>query len=87
MSSAENSPGGDEAPKIIRTAIVSVVKHDYVPKGMLSHKRFEPVVVTDDADQPDWIHQRNQKFADEFDVPYVRDLKKAFAEFLSLIHI
>lgn len=69
------------AEKVFRTAIVSVVKHDYVPKGMLSHKRFEPVVVADDPNQPDWVHERNQKFADEFNIPYIRDVEKAFAEY------
>ena len=46
--------------------MVSVVKHAYVPHGVASHPRFELVVVTDDADQPDWVHQRNQQFADEY---------------------
>jgi predicted dehydrogenase len=36
--------------------------------------------VADDADQPDWVHQRNQKFADEFRIPYVRDVQRALAE-------
>lgn len=58
------------AGQTFRTAVVSVVKHDYVPNGMFSHARFAPVVVTDDAHQPTWVHERNQKYADQFKVPY-----------------
>lgn len=64
-----------------RVAILSVVKHDYVAKGLLSHARFEPAVVADDANQPDWVHTRNQQFADEFHVPYVRDVAGAIADY------
>ena len=53
-------------PDPIRVLVLSVVKHDYVARGVASHPRFELVVVTDDADQPDWVHERNQAFADEF---------------------
>ncbi len=67
--------------KKYRVAILSVVKHDYVAKGLLSHARFEPVVVADDPDQPEWVHERNQKFASEFDVPYVRDVERAMAQY------
>ena len=66
---------------VFRVAVLSVVKHDYIPKGIFSHARFQPVVVADDADQPDWVHERNQKLADEVDVPYVRDVKAAITEF------
>src|SRR5262245_19330295 len=64
-----------------RCAVVSVVKHDYVPKGMAAHPRFELVVVADDADQPDYVHERNQKFADEFKIPYIRDVDRALKEY------
>ena len=70
-----------ESADRFRVAILSVVKHDYVAKGMLSHARFEPAVVADDADQPDWVHSRNQKFADECHVPYVRDVAAALADY------
>ena len=70
-----------ESANTFRVAILSVVKHDYVAKGMLSHARFGPAVVADDADQPDWVHTRNQKFADEFHVPYVRDVAGALADY------
>lgn len=64
-----------------RCAVLSVVKHAYVPRGVASHPRFELVVVADDADRPDWAHERNQKFADERGIPYVRDVGRALAEF------
>lgn len=69
-----NSPGK------FRCAVVSVVKHSYVPRGVASHPRFELVVVADDADQPDWVHERNQAFADEFDIPYVRNVQQALQD-------
>ena len=65
----------------IRVAVISVVKHAYVPLGIASHDRYEIVVVADDASEPDWVHERNQKFADQFDVPYLRDVEKALSEY------
>jgi predicted dehydrogenase len=62
-----------------RCAVLSVVKHAYVPRGVASHPRFELAVVADDPDRPDWAHERNQKFADEFGIPYVRDVEEAIA--------
>lgn len=67
--------------RAFRCAVLSVVKHDYIPKGMFSHSRFAPVVVADDEDQPEWVHARNQKFADEFDVPYIRDVERAISRY------
>ena len=32
-----------------RVAVLSVVKHDYLPRAVAAHPRFELVVVTDDA--------------------------------------
>ena len=61
--------------------VFSVVKHCYLPRAVSAHPRLELVVVTDDADQPDWVHERNQKFANEFGIPYVRDVAKAIAEY------
>jgi predicted dehydrogenase len=60
-----------------RCAVLSVVKHDYVPRAVAAHPRFELAVVADDPDRPDWAHERNQRFADEFGIPYVRDVEKA----------
>jgi len=61
--------------------VLSVVKHAYVPRGVASHPRFELAVVADDPDRPDWAHERNQEFADEFKVPYVRNIAKAVADY------
>ena len=67
--------------KKFRVAVLSVVKHDYLPRAVAAHPRFELVVVTDDAGQPDWVHERNQRFADEFGISYLRDIAKAIAEY------
>lgn len=69
MSSSDSAP--------FRSAVVSVVKHDYIARGMFSHTRFVPVVVTDDPDQPDWVHARNQQYADEVGVPYEPGVEEA----------
>ena len=58
-----------------RCAVLSVVKHAYVPRGVASHPRFELTVVADDPDNPDWVHERNQRFADENNIPYVTDVE------------
>lgn len=63
-----------------RCAVLSVVKHDYIPRGVATHPRFELSVVADDPDNPDWVHDRNQKFADEFEIPYVRCVEEALRE-------
>ena len=68
------------SPKF-RFAALSVVKHDYVPIGVAAHPRFEPVVVADDPDRPDWVHERNQKYADDYNIPYVRDVERAIADY------
>ena len=67
--------------KKFRVAVLSVVKHDYLPRAVAAHPRFELVVVTDDAGQPDWVHERNQRFADEFGISYLRNIAKAIAEY------
>lgn len=67
--------------ELFRVAVLSVVKHDYVPKGIFSHTRFEPVVVADDASQPEWVHERNQQLADEYGIPYIRDVESAMWEY------
>ncbi len=64
-----------------RFVALSVVKHAYVPVAMAAHPRFEPAVVADDADQPDWVHERNEKFAREYNIPYVRDVERALSDF------
>ena len=62
-------------------AVLSVVKHCYLPRGIFSHPRFVPKVVADDPDQPDWVHERNEKFAAEFGIPYVRDVERAVRDY------
>ena len=64
-----------------RCAVLSVVKHAYVPNGVASHPRFELVVVADDPDQPDWVHERNQLYADQHGIPYIRDIEKAIRDY------
>ena len=66
-------------PDPMRVLVLSVVKHDYVARGVASHPRFELAVVADDASQPDWVHQRNEAFAKEHGIPYVRDVARAIA--------
>src|SRR5437868_4770912 len=68
-------------PRTFRCAVLSAIKHDYVPRGVAVHPRFELVVVADDPQQPPWVHERNQQFADAFKVPYVRDVERALREF------
>ncbi|MBI4625235.1 MAG: Gfo/Idh/MocA family oxidoreductase [Verrucomicrobia bacterium] len=67
--------------KPFRCAILSAMKHDYVPLGMARHPRFELVVVADDPQIPAWAHERNQKFANSQKIPYVRDVERALREF------
>ncbi|MFT7643855.1 MAG: putative dehydrogenase, partial [Pirellulaceae bacterium] len=64
-----------------RCALLSVIKHDYIPRGVAEHPQFEIVVVADDADIPEWAHERNQVFADEFNVPYVRNVEEALSRY------
>ena len=64
-----------------RFAVLSVVKHDYVPLSVAAHPRFEPVVVADDPDQPDWVHERNASSPGDLVYPYVRDVERAIADF------
>ena len=64
-----------------RVAVLSVVKHAYVPLGVAAHPRFELVVVADDDAQPAWVHERNEKFARQRGIPYVRNVERALAEY------
>ena len=61
--------------------VLSVVKHSYVALAMAAHPRFTPVVVADDPDQPVWVHERNEEFARQFKIPYVKDVEKSFRNF------
>ncbi len=69
------------ANDVFRVAVLSVIKHDYVARGVASHPRFELVVVADDPGVPDWVHQRNQQFADEKKIPYMRNVEQALKDF------
>jgi len=64
-----------------RCAVLSVVKHAYVPQGAAAHPRFELTVVADHAEQPDWVHHRNEQFAKAHNIPYVRDIDRAISEY------
>jgi len=69
-----------ESPRTFRVAVLSVVKHDYMSRAVAAHPRCRLAVVADDPDQPDWVHQRNAQFAEEFGIPYVRDVERALAD-------
>jgi UDP-N-acetylglucosamine 3-dehydrogenase len=69
------------APERFRCAVLSAVKHDYVARGVVSHPRFEMVVVADDPGVPAWAHERNERLADAYRVPYVRDVERALRDF------
>jgi predicted dehydrogenase len=73
--------------KRFRCAVLSVVKHAYVPRGVAAHPRFELVVVADDPDRPDWAHLRNQKLADEFGIPYVRDVARVLTQYQAQVAV
>ena len=64
-----------------RFAAISAVKHEYVPIGVAEHPRFDPVVVADDPDQAEWVHERNEILAGQLGVPYVRDVDRALTEY------
>jgi len=66
--------------KPFRALVLSVVKHAYLPDAVKAHPRFELVAVADDAHRPEWTHQRNQLYADQSQIPYVRDVERALAE-------
>jgi predicted dehydrogenase len=68
-------------PERFRCAALSAVKHDYVARGVVAHPRFEMAVVADDPGVPDWAHDRNQRLADDYGVPYVRDVERALRDF------
>src|SRR4051812_26103716 len=68
-------------PTPFRCAVLSVLKHDYVARGVASHPRFELAVVADDPLIPAWAHERNQQFADSQKIPYARDVERALSQF------
>ena len=66
--------------KRYRALVISVVKHDYLPDAVAAHPQFDLVAVADEDSCPDWVHQRNQAYADRYQIPYHRDLQRAFDE-------
>jgi predicted dehydrogenase len=63
-----------------RCIVLSAIKHEYIARAVAAHPRFELVAIADDPNRPDWTHERNQRFADEFGLPYVRNIEQAIAE-------
>ena len=70
----------DREQKPFNVGVLSVVKHDYLPRAIAAHPRFNLSFVTDETSRPKWTHERNQKFADEFEIPYIKDINKALSE-------
>ena len=66
--------------KPLNVGVLSVVKHDYLPRAIAAHPRFNLSFVADESSRPEWTHERNQKFADEFQIPYISDIDKALSE-------
>ena len=60
-----------------KALVLSVVKHEYIALAADAHPRFDLVAVCDNPHEPDWVHQRNQEFADRFSIPYLRGLDHA----------
>ena len=60
-----------------KVGVLSVVKHDYLPRAIAEHPRFELKFVADEESRPGWTHDRNQLFADEFNIPYLRGITQA----------
>lgn len=67
--------------KPFRALVLSVVKHDYIPRAVAAHRRFDLVAVADQQQVPEWVHERNQQFADQFSIPYVPDVAGAIEKF------
>lgn len=71
----------DRASGRHRAVVLSVVKHAYVPNAVAAHPRCEVVAVADDPDQPEWVHERNARLAEEVGAPYLRDVDRALVDF------
>src|SRR5690606_4342875 len=50
-------------------------------RAILAHHRFQAVAAADDAEQPDWVHERNERLAAQYGVPYVTDPERAMRDF------
>lgn len=73
----KNSGQHEGESKKHRAIVLSVVKHDYLPRAVAAHPKFQIIGVADQARCPNWVHQRNQAFADEFGIPYLRNARQA----------
>lgn len=69
------------ASKVYRVAVLSGAGHTYMPLAMAAHPRFTPVVVAEDASAADWCHERGEALARQLQVPYVRNIEQAIADF------
>lgn len=67
------------APTPLRAMVYSVVKHDYIARSVAAHSGYRLVGVTDAPSQPNWVHDRNRQFADEFSLEYVPNPAAAVA--------
>lgn len=76
-----------DSSETLRVAVLSVVKHDYVARAVAAHPRLRLAVVADDPDRPHWVHERNVQFAEEFGIPYVRDVERALADYRGQIAV
>ena len=70
-----------DEPKRFRVLVLSIVKHDYIARAVAAHRQFELVAVADQSHVPDWIHERNQEFAERFAIPYLRDISGAIEQY------
>ena len=70
-----------------RCVVLSVVKHDYVARAFANHADFELVVVSEDDDQPDWVHARNREFATELGIPYEPHWERARQDYAPQVAI
>ena len=69
----------DRSRKPFQVGVFSVVKHCYLPRAIAAHPRFDLRCVADDDNRPDWAHERNELFAEEFGIPYLRDVQAAIS--------
>ena len=70
----------DRKKEPYKVGVLSVVKHDYLPRAIAAHPRFSLSFVSDEISRPEWTHERNQKFADEFQIPYIKDIAVAIKD-------
>ncbi len=67
--------------KRFRALVLSVVKHAYIADAVASHPRFDLVAVADQADQPDWVHERNLQLANRYEIPCLKDFQQAVVQY------